>query len=144
MDESTTSQLLNILNSADSLKALDRYVEEYLPAEKTATYQEYFEGILKQKGMDKSEVIRASGIQRNYAYQILGGIRNPSRDKVIALALAAGMDLRQAQKSLTLCGTGSLYSRSRRDAILIFCINRGLDVMQANELLVEMEEEPLN
>lgn len=45
---------------------------------------EAFQEILTQKKLKKSDVIRNSGIDRGYAYDILSDKKQPSRDKVLA------------------------------------------------------------
>ena len=87
-----------------------------------------------------SELIREAHLQRNYGYQILDGKRNPSRDKVIALCLALHLNITDTQRALNISQNGQLYSKSRRDSILIFAIEKNLSVMDTNELLFEMNE----
>ena len=107
------------------------------------TFSAYFLSLDKVKQMTRVEIIRKSGLERTYAYQILNGTRLPGRDKVIALALASGLSLTETQRALEICSLGILYSRNRRDAILIFSVNRGITVQETQELLVEFGEKPL-
>ena len=48
------------------------------------------------------------------------GRRSPSRDKVISLCLALKLELPETQRALTLTKNGQLYSKNKRDSILIF------------------------
>ena len=69
-------------------------------------------------------MIRASLIQRNYAYQILNGTKNPGRDKVLALCIAAHMNYEETQRALALADLGKLYPRRKKDSIIIFALKQ--------------------
>jgi hypothetical protein len=140
MDRQRTEYLLEQLKSISQKEELGNFVAENKLSSGDLSFHKYFEELLSEKGLRTSSVVKDSLISRTYAYQILDGRKNPNRDKVIAFCLAAGLELSQVQKALTLSGNGELYSRSKRDAILIFAVNTRLDVMNANELLYEMEE----
>ena len=58
-----------------------------------------------------------SNIQKNYGYQIFDGSKTPSRDKVIALALAMQLTLDEANRLLHLSNNGILYPKIKRDSI---------------------------
>ena len=76
-------------------------------------------------------------LPRTYAYQILRGPKNPGREKVLALCLAAKMDYEETQRALALADAGKLYSRRKEDSIIIFALEQKLSVLQTNELLYE-------
>jgi hypothetical protein len=71
------------------------------------------------------------------------GTRNPSRDKVLRLCLAANLTLRETTRALELAGCAPLYPRRRRDIILTVAINQKAGVIDANLLLDKYGEEPL-
>ncbi len=143
MDEKTTRELMNILNRADTPARLETYLEE-LPAHMPPqTFSEYFLSLPEVQALPRVDIVKASGLERTYCYQILNGTRAPGRDKVIALGLAAGLSLAKIRRALEICSLGILYSRNRRDAILIFSVNRGITVQETQELLVEFGEKPL-
>ena len=77
-------------------------------------------------------------------YLLLDGRRSPSRDKVISLCLALKLELPETQRALTLTKNGQLYSKSKRDSILIFALGKKLSVIDTNVLLEEMNEPVLN
>lgn len=70
-----------------------------------------------------------------YAYQILSGIRTPSRDKLIQLALGMNLELEEVQSVLKYSGNAPLYAHNRRDSIIIFAINKKTTVIDLNILL---------
>ena len=71
------------------------------------------------------------------AYQILNGSKNPGREKVLALCIAAGMNYEETQRALTLANLGKLYPRRKEDSIVIFALEHKLSILQTNELLYE-------
>ncbi len=102
---------------------------------------EYLEQLLAQKHLEKNEVIHESHLDRGYAYQIFSGRKeNPSRPKLLALALAMRLDLAETQYLLRYAGHGSLYPRNPWDSIVISAIGQGLSVMETNLLLEKLGE----
>lgn len=139
----TTDELLKILRSTRSVNDLTKY-NEILSEENTfSSFSEYFCSYILKNNIVESDLIHASQIQRNYAYQILNGTKKPGRDKVLALCIAAQMSLDETQRALTLSNSGKLYPRRKRDSIIIFAIDKKISVQQTNELMYEEDEMPL-
>lgn len=89
-----------------------------------------------KKKLKKSEVINKSNIEKYYAYQIFNGNKeNPSRDKMIMLAFGMGLTVEETRKLLKIAKVSDLYVRSPRDSIFIFCLNKGLGIIEVNEYL---------
>lgn len=143
MDEKTTGELLKTLQSADSLEELRAYRQEYTSDRQKLSFANAFSGLLETRRLSRAEVIRRSMLDRTYAYQILGGMRAPGRDKVIALGIAAGASLKEIQHLLTCAMEGPLYPRFSRDTVLIYCIEHGYDVLRTNEMLEDAGEDLL-
>ena len=142
MDKNTTSELHQILKKIKSGQELENYIKNELPPQDSMAFHVYYNAYLEHSHLEKAKVIQVSGISRTYAYQILQGEKNPSRDKVLALALAAGMDLKNINQCLKLAGMNALYEKVRKDAIILFALNKKLSILEINELLYEMGEEP--
>lgn len=138
-----TDELLNLLRSTHSVSALAKYNEKLSQQSGYSSLSEYFYTYMHKHNMLESDLIRASLIQRNYAYQILNGTKNPGRDKVLALCLAAQMSYEDTQRALALADLGKLYPRKKKDSIIIFALEHNLNVQQTNELLFEEGELPL-
>ncbi len=144
MDKKTTGELHKILKNIKNGQELVNYINNELPPQDSMTFHAYYSFYLEQHNLEKAKVIQISGISRTYAYQILQGEKNPSRDKILALTLAAGMDLANINHCLKLAGMNELYEKVRKDAIILFALNKNLDIMDINELLFEMDEEPFS
>ena len=143
MDEKTTRELMNILNEVKQEKQLEDYVgtlSETLPARE---FHEYFASLPEVSALEKAALARRTGLDRSYCYQLLNGTRRPGRDNAIVLCIAAGLDLVHTQRALEIANLGILYAKNRRDAILIFSINRKLSVADTEELLDRFGEETL-
>ena len=144
MRDSTTSDLARILSNIDSTKEMEQYMEIPKVADGFRSFPEYFQSLDKVKEMDRGELIRNSGLERSYFYQVMKGTRSPGRDKVLRLCLAAGLNLRETTRALELSGNAVLYARNRRDIILTVAVNQMADVDDTNLLLFRYGEKPLN
>ena len=129
--QKTTDQLLKILqNSNDSNIS-------------NISFHEYLTQLLDEKGLTKAQVITDSNIQKNYGYQIFDGSKTPSRDKVIALALAMQLTLDEANRLLHLSNNGILYPKIKRDSIIIFGLENNQKIIDLNITLDDLGEAPL-
>lgn len=99
--------------------------------------------ILDKKGLTKAELARNSGMSSVYLYQLLGGRRSPSRDRMICLCIGLRCTPDEAQELLRQSRFAALYPKVRRDAIICFGLERGMDINKINDLLYENEEETL-
>ena len=82
-------------------------------------FSEYFNSLEKVRGLGKNKIIKDSGLDRTYGYQLLDLTKNKhlGRDKIIALSIAAGLDMKEMRRGLEIGGYSPLYSRDRRDAV---------------------------
>ena len=97
--------------------------------------------MLDEKHLNKSEIIKQSGLNREYAYHIIEGNRkNPSRPKVLAIGMAMGLNLDEMQYLLKYAKQNPLYPRDPWDSVIIFAIEQRLNVLETNELLDQAGE----
>lgn len=133
-----TEELLEELLDAPSI---DDYVASHdFPA---MTLSEYLQLMLEEKGLERSRVVRMADLNETFGYQIFTGARNPSRDKVLQIAFAMALTLRETNRALTAAGVSSLNCKDRRDAIIIFCIDRGCSLQKVNEELYHFGEKTI-
>lgn len=133
--EPLTERLLAELLDAPSI---DAFASAHEPIERSLS--DYLNQLLASKGLSRPRVIRAAGLNPTFGYQIFTGQRNPSRDKVLQLTLAMGCTLTETNRALQAAGHSALYRKSRRDAIIIFCIERGCDLHGTDEELYRFGE----
>ncbi len=138
IDEASTQELL------DELLSKPR-VESYLDAHPgiTPTLAEYLGQLLHSKGLVRAEVIAKAQIDATHGWQIFNGQRKAGRDKLFQLALAMGLNLLETTRLCQVGGVNALYPKTRRDAIIIFCIEHGASLMETNEQLFRFGEKTL-
>ncbi|MGN0623700.1 MAG: hypothetical protein ACI4JA_07090 [Oscillospiraceae bacterium] len=137
----STNQLMDELNNSSDVSSFIRTNNESL--DKVGFY-EYLELMVQQSGMKKAEIIKKSQLNEVYTYQVFSGKKNPSKDKICALALAMKLDLDKTQRLLKLAGDSVLYPKNSRDCIIISALNKGLTVMETNRILYENSMECLH
>lgn len=131
----STDKLENELSEiSDISDFLEKNSDELL----NVKLSEYLNELLASRNMEEHEVIKNSGLNRGYAYQIFeGGKKNPSRDKIIGLSFGFKLNFAETQKLLKTAGMRTLYARDERDAIIIFAVKKGCSVIETNLLLEE-------
>ena len=135
MSEPLTEELLDELLSTSSI---EEYLEQHEPCSRTLA--EYLQQLLAEKGLERSRVVRMANLNDTFGYQIFQGTRHPGRDKVLQIAFAMALTLRETNRALTAAGASELYCKDRRDAIIIFCIDRGCSLQKVNEELYRVGE----
>lgn len=143
MNKHTTEKLTEVLMTVDGSEGLHDYIEKLDEESSFGSFQEYFNSLSQVKNISRADLIKRTNIDRSYGYQILRGTRSPGRDKVILLCIAAGIGLHETQRALRTAGEQILYSRNRRDAILMFVLNEGLNITDTQELLQQFSERVL-
>ena len=127
-----TSVLLRDLNNTPDIEA---FIESNINELVIPPFNEYITDSCKTAGLIPEQVIKHAGIERTYGHQLFNGTRNPSRDKVIQLAFGLGLDLDGTQKLLQIAGKSPLYPKIKRDAAIIFCIDKHKDLMDTQSIL---------
>lgn len=92
---------------------------------------------LLQKNLKIADVVRDSHMDRTYVYQIFSGNKNPSRDKLIAIAFGLRLSAEETQRLLKISGNRELYARDRRDAIIMFALLKEKDIVETDDLLYD-------
>ncbi len=120
--------------------------EAYLASTPTEerSLPQYLDDLLQQNGVTKSQVIRSSGLNPTFAYQIFAGTRHVGRDNAIKLAYGLRCNLRQTQRLLRLAGHSELYVKIPRDAVIAYCMQNGATLAQTDETLLRLGQDPLS
>lgn len=135
MNDIKTVELMSLLRNIDDERTLDDYISNELISLNDLNLYKYFEDLFRAKGLSKSFVIKNADIDRTYGYEILRGDKKPGRDKILQLCVGAGFDLEETNRALKLGNVSELYAKVPRDSVIIFCINKRLDIIKINELL---------
>lgn len=136
MAEPLTEGLLDELLSAPNPET---YLDSHDFGERTLS--EYLQRLLEEKHLERAQVVRMANLNETFGYQIFKGERNPSRNKVLQIAFAMALSLRETNRALSAAGVNALNCKNRRDAIIIFCIDRGCSLQKVNEELYRFGEE---
>ena len=136
-----TEELENELAESQNL---EKFFKDNVGNFQDFTLAQYLSYLLAEKNLSKAEVIAASELNQIYAYHIFAGRKkNPARTKIISLALAMKLSVKETQYLLYYAGLEKLYVRNEWDSVIMFALENKLSVRSANELLNNFDEEPL-
>ena len=122
-------------------------IEKYLKEN-----QEYFVDLqicdflnecIKSKKLTKSHIIKKAEISEIFGFQVFSGTRNPSRNTLLSLCIAMEMSIDEIQSALKIAEFAPLYSKSKRDSIIILGIRNGDGVCDINNKLFDNGEDTL-
>ncbi len=137
----TTSQLLSFIKQSDSVDDITFLFQGAQIDE--PSFNGFLYNLLVKSNITPKEVIGISGLERSYFYHILSGQKVPGRNIVIRIALCISASLNDTNRLLRLAQHSPLYSKVRRDAILIFAIVNHYTMHETNNLLMKENEKPL-
>ncbi len=121
--------------------------EAYLLSGDDATLErdlvDYLYELLRDRGMTRADVIRNSGVNSTFVYDIYKGKSTPGRDRAIMLAFGLKCTVRETQRLLRLAGVSELWPKRRRDAIILWCVKQGMSRVECDDELYRLGERPL-
>ena len=120
-----------------------RQAIEYHETAPDPQFKEELYRLMKERALEPRQMILLSGIERSYFYHILSGQKTPGRNMVLRIGFCLSLNLKEMNRLLQLAGTAQLYPRIRRDASLIFALQNHYSMSEANDLLIQAEEDPL-
>lgn len=132
MNEKNTDTLQQELMSTNNL---DRFLTENDASFRDVPLQEAIQRIFDEKGMSKAQLAKQSGISEVYLHQLFSGRRFPSRNRLLCLCFGLGATVDEAQSLLQQARHAPLYSRDRRDAIIIFALSHHMTLFEVNDKL---------
>lgn len=132
MNEKNTDTLQQELMSTNNL---DRFLTENDASFRDVPLQEAIQRIFDEKGMSKAQLAKQSGISEVYLHQLFSGRRFPSCSRLLCLCFGLGATVDEAQSLLQQARHAPLYSRDRRDAIIIFALSHHMTLFEVNDKL---------
>ena len=93
------------------------------------------EELMNEKGISRSEFIKRMDVDRSYGYQLLNGIRRPTRKHIIQMGLLLGLDIESFQRLLKIAEKKPLYVRDMFDAKVFFAVKHKMDLDSAVEFI---------
>lgn len=146
MKEKSTQELNEILNKTH-ISNFSQYEidnKQSLIEEKEGFYI-YFRKLLNEKHLTQQTVFLRADIPERYGYKLLSGEKTTrQRDIILRLCYAGNLTLEETQTALKKYGMMELYSRVKRDALLMLIFKeRPGSIIDVNETLKNNGLEPL-
>lgn len=131
----------NVLEAILDCENIETFIDGYVDCFTETSLKDYLNSLMGKYGLKQSAIIKKSQLGEPFTRQLFSGIRSkPSRDKVLALAVAMKITLPECQKLLRAAKVNELYARNRRDAIIIYGLAKKLSVTEVNDILYDLEE----
>ena len=132
MKKKSTDELNKILRSNIPIS---RYLKENADSFNNLTLPQTFELILKENKISKSQAVKGSDLERTHGYQILSGKRSPTRDNLIRMCIGMRASSEQTRLLLLKNKSAPLYSKDKRDSVILFGIMHHMNLQEINDLL---------
>lgn len=135
--DKTTDELMRVLRDKPDA---NRYLRENEGELLHMGLPELLEHFLASKSLTKADVIRDSGLDRTYAYQIFSGLHRPGREKLLCLAFGLHLTVPETQRLLKTARAAPLYPRVRQDVLILEALFQGKDMDSCNRSLLDHGE----
>ena len=99
--------------------------------------------LFEKKNISKAALAKQAGMSEIYLHQIFAGRRNPSRNRLLCLCYGLNATVEETQELLRLCGMAQLYPKLKRDAIIYYGLQHGMELFEINDKLFDANEETL-
>lgn len=136
MEKSTELLQFELKNA----KNPEEFFEKNLHVLNGKTVQKFLTEMLIKYDVEKNAVVVRSGLSGTYPYQIFDGKKTAGRDKLLQLAFGFPLTLEETQHLLKYGGHNELYVKVKRDAYIMFALEKGYDIYKLNELLFDCGE----
>ena len=108
-----------------------------------SNFSELLNSLFTKSRLTKAMLSKRAGTSEVYLYQLFSGGRMPSRDRVICLCFGLSATLEETQALLKHSGLAQLYAKDRRDAIIIYGLSHGMELVDINDRLFSENEATL-
>ncbi len=103
----------------------------------------YLNKKMGERNLSTAQLFESAMTERSTGYKIMNGQLLPSRDSLLRVSFALGLDVNEVQYLLKVGRRARLTPRDSRDAVVLHCIIKRLSLMSANLLLYDAGEESL-
>ncbi|MFD1900185.1 helix-turn-helix domain-containing protein [Enterococcus termitis] len=134
MQEKDTDKLLHSLKQAENFQTV---FAETKPHTINPAVKDFLNQWLIKKNISKSAVLKKAGIAEATGYQYFDGKRNPSREKMTALAIGFSLTLEETNELMKKTGYAQLYPKHQWDAVVIYGLSHQLTLAQIDDHLYE-------
>ena len=127
-----------LLDKVVKTTSISRFIKRHGKSMEQVSFSSHITGLCTAMNVLPAHVIEKSGIERTFGHQLFNGRRNPSRDKVIQLAVGFGMNYKEAQELLQAARKSILYPKIKRDAVVIYALENNLSFCDMQATLSEL------
>ena len=110
-------------------KAKDKVWKQTLP--------EYLKTLSKQRKLKQAKIAEDSGQDPGYVSLIFSGKKNPSRDRLIAIAFGMRLNVKETQRALRLAGHVELHPTTERDLLILYAIQHKMNISDTDDALYD-------
>ena len=103
----------------------------------------YLNRKLGERNLSTAQLFGAANTERSTGYKIMNGQLLPSRDSLLRIVFALGLDVHETQYLLEVGRRACLTARDSRDAVILHCIIKQKSLIAANLALDKAGEETL-
>jgi hypothetical protein len=129
-----TAEVLVKLMAAESFQA---FYAENIDVLQLPALPEYLTGLCERKGILPHRLFRETDIEKSLGHQIFSGRRRLSRDNALKMAFGLELDIKEAQRLLTISKNSRLYPYIPRDAAILYCLHHEIDYRSTQDNLFE-------
>ena len=139
MNKNTDDLQQELMTAAD----LNQFIEDNEDKFSRENIADALNNLFLQKDVSKATLAKNAGMSEVYLHQVFAGHRNPSRNRLLCLCFGMGATLDETQTLLKQCGYAQLYSRKKRDAVVIYGLLHGMTLFEVNDKLFCENEDTL-
>lgn len=126
----TTEFQEHLLASEDPQKFIDSKSQTEL------NLVHYLRDLLSEKCLARKDVVRRARLNETYGWEIFSDpSKRPGRDKLLAIAFAMSLSVVETRRLLRHGRVNELYSKNKRDALIIVCLNNNASLEKVDEVL---------
>lgn len=131
-----TSSLFHLLfKTSDIEKFMKKNADEML----LPSFSDYISALSANRSEVPERIIKRANIERSFGHQIFKGTKKPSRDTVLQLAFGFEAGVDAAQELLKHAGFSTLYPRVKRDAAIIYCLQKHFTIVETQNVLHDLK-----
>lgn len=108
------------------------------------SFSGYLLGLITKKGLKKSEVYAAANITKQYFSKLLNDQVNPSKEKVLALAVGLKLNIKEAEELLQYAGYAFSPISQTDQVVKYFIEHKDYNVLKIDIVLFDYGLDPLS
>ena len=140
MANSNTGETQRIINLLD-IKDID--IHDLINITELPEIHSVLNSYMGKRDIGTAALFERAGLNRAYGFKVMNGQRLPSRDVLLRLAFVLQLDIEQTQYLLKCAEEAPLSGKRQRDIVILKMLHEKVDLMDAEDLLVELDLEPL-